>query len=56
MMDEMMILKAEHDLLQDAQEWIAIDKNSAERDLQYVCGIVEMTTALLKAVKQDGNG
>ena len=49
------IYKAEHDVLTDAMEWLGTMGNDAA-DVQYVCGVVDMTNKLLEVGEADEDG
>lgn len=51
--DELDILRAEHAVLEDAQEWIWEDLNErAAEYVQYINGVYDMTVKLLKQLEK----
>lgn len=53
-MNELDVLRAEHALLEDAQEWIweDLDEKAAEY-VNYINGVYDMTTQILKMLKKN---
>lgn len=51
-MDELMILKAEHDVVSDVYDWIADETKNSEARIQYVLGIHDFAGFLIDRLKE----
>lgn len=50
------ILKAEHEVMHEAfTEWVGLDNERADRDLQYLWGIHDLADKLIKELTEDAN-
>lgn len=50
------ILRAEHDLMHEAlTEWVGLDNDHADRDLQYLWGIHDLADKLIKELSADAD-
>lgn len=52
-MDELSILKAEHEIITESYDWISNASNNAEGRIQYILGIHDMTGFLLDKLKPE---
>ncbi len=52
-MDELSILKAEHEVITDAYDWISDISKSGEGRIQYMLGIHDMAGFLLDRLKPE---
>ena len=51
------IYAVEHKVLKDAfDDWLAMSRDSATEDLQWVCGIVDMANALIAKIDAEVDG
>ena len=51
------IYAVEHKILKDAfDDWLAMNGDSAAEDLQWVCGVVDITNALIAKIDAEVDG
>lgn len=51
------IYEVEHEVMEKAlDDWLAMDRNTAAEDLQWVMGVVNMTSALVEKINAEANG